>query len=136
MAARIARAAAVSVLPACTLVMSTEHLHGGAELASPRDAGFERDAPDSASDGFDTTASSCPSDALLCDGFEGPALGSWWRTNAASGSATLDTSRNYRGLTALHAHTEPLAVGASALARLATTTAWPAGGVYLPVFRS
>jgi hypothetical protein len=51
----------------------------------------------------------------LCDGFEAAALDAKWQKSLASGVVTLDSSRAYRGQSAVHLHTNAVGAGMSSV---------------------
>jgi hypothetical protein len=74
------------------------------DMTAPRDLTGTR-PPD-----MEKPISTCASLSVpLCDGFEGKTLASWWTTVIQSGgTATIDTTRAYRGSSSLHLHNNAL----------------------------
>jgi hypothetical protein len=88
---------------------------------------------------FNVAPSLCSSStAKICDPFEGGSLNARWTLNAPQGTATLDTSRAYRGSSSLHLHTNAAAGGETEANLIThdqlpvTGTLWARVWVYIP----
>lgn len=104
--------------------------------APPRDLAAPPDDLRAPPPDLGAVASRCPpSGPDLCDGFES-GLAPFWTLTQINGTATVDTTRAYRGTHALRVHTDALAASVSSDVRLheSQTLAVPVTDLYVRAF--
>jgi hypothetical protein len=68
------------------------------------------------------------STALLCDGFEAATINAEWLVNGGGASATLDSTRAYRGSRSIHVHTAAAAANSMPYAGITEHRTFPIDG--------
>jgi hypothetical protein len=101
-----------------------EHFH----CASDGRCWAEGTSPALADGGAGGPSQCATSKARLCDGFEAAAIDAQWLVNGGGASASLDSTRAFRGTRAIHVHTDSAAANSMPYAGLTEHRTFPISG--------